>query len=460
MARFTVIYRSLIAAGVFAVFLSEVSVSDGRIPPNHNPPPRLLFSTAGCGKTKSCYFTPNSCRSSPSSCDYFLTYTPKGSYITFEMSSNKQWVTVGFNHKAIMDGTDSIICSSFKNGSTLVGHYAVKGHQTPVRTTQTIKGLRVEGQSYEGGTIKCRFRREKQDNIMATDLNNKHLFVIFATGPIGPDNSLNEHDWKAHSMSPVNLAEIQILEASVYDLTVIQIHAVLMVIAWVGFATMGMFIARYMRPVWGEKNMCGTKVWFQVHRALMIVTALLTVAGAVFAFIYVGHWSEDAGAHPYIGIVVLSIAVAQPMIAFCRPPLDGIRRLQFNWAHRSFGLIALALAVINIFLGSVLPTFHLDNSAVYVMIVYLLVLVAVVVFEIYLACMKATDISNYRVLSKPQDDEVELTSAPVSRTQSDIKKIFRLHNVMFGVLILVVSIVCLAMLILITIHAEADDDDD
>ena len=34
------------------------------------------------------------------------------------------------------DGTDSIICSSFKNGSTLVGHYAVKGHQTPVRTTQ------------------------------------------------------------------------------------------------------------------------------------------------------------------------------------------------------------------------------------------------------------------------------------------------------------------------------------
>lgn len=43
----------------------------------------------------------------------------------------------------------------------------------------------------------------------------------------GPDNSLNEHDWKAHSTSPVNLAEIQILEASVYDLTVIQIHGTL-----------------------------------------------------------------------------------------------------------------------------------------------------------------------------------------------------------------------------------------
>jgi len=40
-----------------------------------------------------------------------------------------------------------------------------------------------------------------------------------------------------------------------------------MVIAWVGFATVGMFIARFMRPVWGEKNVCGKRKWFQVsHR--------------------------------------------------------------------------------------------------------------------------------------------------------------------------------------------------
>jgi len=83
----------------------------------------------------------------------------------------------------------------------------------------------------------------------------------------------------------------------------------------------------------------------------------------------------------------------------------------------------ISFPVINIFLGSVLPVFHLDNSAVYVMIVYLLVLAAVVVFEIYLALVKAKDATNYCVLSKPQDDEVELTSAPVRRTPSDIKKV-------------------------------------
>lgn len=37
-----------------------------------------------------------------------------------------------------------------------------------------------------------------------------------------------------------------------------------MVIAWVGFATIGMFIARYMKPVWGEKDLCGNRLWFQV----------------------------------------------------------------------------------------------------------------------------------------------------------------------------------------------------
>ena len=40
----------------------------------------------------------------------------------------------------------------------------------------------------------------------------------------GDDNSLNEHSWKAHSMSPVNLADIEILEATEFDLLLIQVH--------------------------------------------------------------------------------------------------------------------------------------------------------------------------------------------------------------------------------------------
>ena len=41
--------------------------------------------------------------------------------------------------------------------------------------------------------------------------------------------------------------------------------AILMVVAWVGFATIGMFVARFMRTVWGVKEMCRKRIWFQVQ---------------------------------------------------------------------------------------------------------------------------------------------------------------------------------------------------
>nr|XP_058952023.1 putative ferric-chelate reductase 1 isoform X3 [Pocillopora verrucosa] len=457
MARHYAILNKFLIPGVFAVLLSKVLLCDGRLPQQRQSvKTSLTFSADGCGKTKGCFFKPESCKSAVNKCEYFMTYKPQGSTITFELSSNTKWAAVGFNHKAVMDGTDAIICS-LQNGITQVGHYSVKGYQTPSRTTQKIKGLKIEQQSYEDGTIKCRFSREKQDGVMTSDLNN-NLFVIFAQGPTGTGGSLREHSWKGHSMSPVNLEEIQSLEASVYDFSLLQIHAVLMVIAWVGFATIGMFIARYMKPVWGEKDLCGNRLWFQVHRAIMVITGLLTVIGVTLAFIYVGGWSKDAGAHPVIGIIVLSITIIQPIAATLRPPPYGERRWMFNWAHRSFGLIALALSVINIFLGSVLPAFHLESSAVYVMIIYLLVLAAVAMFEIYLACKQGKSVREYCVLSKPQEDEVDLTPVSASGTEIDVEKVFKLHTIMFGVLILALSIICVAMLLLITMHVEADDN--
>ena len=37
-----------------------------------------------------------------------------------------------------------------------------------------------------------------------------------------------------------------------------------MVIAWVGFASIGIFMARYMKVAFGEKVLWGNKVWFTV----------------------------------------------------------------------------------------------------------------------------------------------------------------------------------------------------
>ena len=53
---------------------------------------------------------------------------------------------------------------------------------------------------------------------------------------------------------------------STYKFDFLCLVAALMVLAWVGFATVGIFIARYTREVWGEERILGQKVWFQVSR--------------------------------------------------------------------------------------------------------------------------------------------------------------------------------------------------
>ena len=37
-----------------------------------------------------------------------------------------------------------------------------------------------------------------------------------------------------------------------------------MVVAWIGFATMAILVARCMKEAWGE--ICGKKAWFQVSK--------------------------------------------------------------------------------------------------------------------------------------------------------------------------------------------------
>ena len=38
-----------------------------------------------------------------------------------------------------------------------------------------------------------------------------------------------------------------------------------MVIAWIGFASIGIFMARFTKVAFGDKELLGTKVWFTVR---------------------------------------------------------------------------------------------------------------------------------------------------------------------------------------------------
>jgi len=120
----------------------------------------------------------------------------------------------------------------------------------------------------------------------------------------------------------------------------------------------------------------------------MILTVLFTIISIIIIFVHAGRWTKEAGAHPITGIIVLVLAVIQPIMAFFRPHPGEANRFIFNWAHRGVGLSSLILAVVTVFLGIRLPASSLDDSALYAMIVYCVGVAVVIVFELYLSLKK------------------------------------------------------------------------
>ena len=59
------------------------------------------ISDAGCGDVKGCYRFPEKC-SQPDSCDYFVSWTPNGDQVDFELSVTKAeadeyWTALGIS---------------------------------------------------------------------------------------------------------------------------------------------------------------------------------------------------------------------------------------------------------------------------------------------------------------------------------------------------------------------------
>uniref|UniRef100_UPI003AADE7B7 putative ferric-chelate reductase 1 n=1 Tax=Centroberyx gerrardi TaxID=166262 RepID=UPI003AADE7B7 len=132
---------------------------------------------------------------------------------------------------------------------------------------------------------------------------------------------------------------------------IMKLHGALMLLAWMLTGSVGTFIASYYKPDWPNQTLLGQKVWFQVHRGLMMLTVGLTVAAFCLPFFYRRGWSKHAGVHPYLGCCVLALALMQPIMAAFRPSPDSHRRYIFNWAHWGVGSVTEIMAVAAMFLG-------------------------------------------------------------------------------------------------------------
>ncbi|XP_068745121.1 ferric-chelate reductase 1-like isoform X2 [Montipora capricornis] len=347
----------------------------------------LTFTTDDCNNGRGCFFSPDSCTSSEN-CDFLITFEATNSTtVLFEVSGKGEWAAVGFSDNKDMADTDLLMC--VRGDGSRSGHYYASSTATPQQTTPTPSAIAVIEQAFENGRTKCRVSREINPGLTNFKDLNTSLFLIGGYGPQDGGGGIARH-----TTTPLSsddrlrvLEAVQVIsDSSSPSKKLILVHGILMAIAWTGFAFVGLFTARYMREVWEPTEIFGKKAWFTVHRLLMTTTVSLTIAGTIVIFVHKGRWSSGDGAHPICGIIAISLAVIQPIMAAFRPAPDAPKRGIFNWTHRLVGFVALVMAVVTIYLG--LDRFGLGKPGLYTVITFYIGEFLIFVFEFYLIMSK------------------------------------------------------------------------
>jgi len=116
-------------------------------------------------------------------------------------------------------------------------------------------------------------------------------------------------------------------------------------------ASLGIMIARYYKQTWTNSRCCGADQWFVLHRGLMMLTWLLTMAGLVLILLELKGLSKtfNTSPHALLGFITVGLCFIQPFIALVRCSPNHRNRGWFNWTHWLIGNAAQIVGVVAIF---------------------------------------------------------------------------------------------------------------
>ncbi|XP_071985018.1 putative ferric-chelate reductase 1 isoform X2 [Engystomops pustulosus] len=308
------------------------------------------FSASGCGSNKFCVRNPTSCDPQKDIWCFFVSFKREGDSMLIEMSGPvKGYLSFALSHDHWMGDDDVYLCVT--DGQTVdINPAYLRGRSHPEMAS--TDDLHDAAWRIEDGILQCSFRRNIRIPTTPERFPFDSSYYIFVA-----DGDVDNGRVLRHKRQPLITSKMYNVSESVEDVggsrspLLIKFHGAMMFIAWMTTVSIGVLIARFFKPVWPTSTLFGEKVWFQLHRILMVSTVLLTVVAFVLPFVYRGHWSSRAGYHPYLGCVVFALAVLQPIIAVFRPAPSSHRRPYFNWTHWGTGTVARIVAVAAIFLG-------------------------------------------------------------------------------------------------------------
>lgn len=173
--------------------------------------------------------------------------------------------------------------------------------------------------------------------------------------------------------------------------TLEQAHGTVMIFAWIVFASTGILFARYGRSIhFGNKGkIFGLDVWFQMHRSIVILAAITTLAGLILIFVKGDNSTVEnnrdklrVGAHQVFGFGVAGGTALQVVMGLFRCSPQSTYRFIFNWIHRIVGILAFASSILALFLILSVLKNNLSGLMIILSIWVIWVLIVVIILEI------------------------------------------------------------------------------
>ncbi|XP_029385463.1 putative ferric-chelate reductase 1 isoform X2 [Echeneis naucrates] len=308
------------------------------------------FSSAGCGHNKSCLRDPVGCQPESDPHCFFLSFSndEAGSSVMFELSGPAQgYISFALSLDKWM-GNDVVYLCVNNGGRVTINAAIVSGRTPPELATEDA--LWGQAWTLADGIIQCRFHR---NIVLHERFNLNQSYFLFLAHGRSHQGLIHRHD-----RQPLISTDQKVITGRPEDLSgsrsplLIKFHGALMLAAWMWTVSTAIFIARHFKHHWPDVTLLGQRLWFQLHRTMMVLAVVLTSVAFMLPFIYRGGWSKHAGSHPYIGCVVMALSVIQPIMAMLRPVPESPRRIIFNWLHFGAGTAGQILAVACVFLGS------------------------------------------------------------------------------------------------------------
>jgi hypothetical protein len=290
--------------------------------------------------------------SAPGGCDLFASWRLDGDGFKFVLENAKgagQYVGLGFSSDSKMGAEMVLVCSAAGQAELYWnnGQSPKKIGDVPAEKISSADG-RLMCEVSTAGVLKA--------GDQEVDLRGDIVPILAGGSYSGGTVSYHTNTGRIAAEKPVSLATVQNIGSK--SELLIQLHGVLLVVAWLGCGGTGMLLARYYKKTWVGRKITGKDPWFVLHRILMILTVSLSLLALVFAAVFLGGFDSLAWSnvknnpHPATGMAVLVLALLNPVMAIFRPHPGTSRRPIFNWLHWAVGNSAHILAVVTIFLAS------------------------------------------------------------------------------------------------------------